>query len=659
MELRHHFGGRTRPSQSNGSSNGNSSTLETLPVNPNPNPTSSVNPWPSALTAKNFPARRGAEVSGAKSIASDITRLANESEEEDDGATHLNSNLSSPPPQPSHVTSSELEEGTLEDAEKEQLMIQLLADLSRASNEFMLRLTNGAPENSVFRHVLLMKKEVFSSLCERYNRFDPSWPFLDISWLERHPTVTRGANIIARANLAIILDCIQGVPEENDPILLTIFEGLDVAFPWVFTDPTEDSRYSKLTLEIRTQYCIQHFAHDASASPKVLLSSIFCDNVAEENADYAAMMANGPFKSLGDEMDSDITDKIGLRILDLFHLMRGDPDAALAKLRKRFPLQELLDEFKRWIVSEYTSLQDSGDDVSQRRSTPSEVPPLSDIVKDVHAGPSLFHGPESVLFLEKPWEPGASPSSTRQRPSRGALAGRAPMHAPRTIRDPTSRELLLTQTPPPTASPRATAKRPLEAVHGDDGDDVDDDDESELFESDTRPTNKARFPTHTTLLNKRARAPQERSVLPPSTYQSEPGDDNDVLDYKSINRYAHGASKQARAMARAAFKTRRPWSNIDAHLLVRLIAETKACWSIIENRHNSRFEHARNQQAYRDKARNLKVDFLLADAPLPPSFDLVALSGKEVARVEAAGKNPYRRENDMVDGEPVNTRLVI
>jgi hypothetical protein len=74
---------------------------------------------------------------------------------------------------------------------------------------------------------------------------------------------------------------------------------------------------------------------------------------------------------------------------------------------------------------------------------------------------------------------------------------------------------------------------------------------------------------------------------------------------------------------------------------------------------SERFQHPRNQQAYRDKARNLKVDFLSTNAVLPPGFDLVALGTKEVRLLQARGKNPFRRERDLDDeGNAINTEYV-
>lgn len=66
------------------------------------------------------------------------------------------------------------------------------------------------------------------------------------------------------------------------------------------------------------------------------------------------------------------------------------------------------------------------------------------------------------------------------------------------------------------------------------------------------------------------------------------------------------------------------------------------------------FETPRTQQQIRDKARNIKVDFLKADSPLPAGFDGIALGKKERTAVINARRNPDRREDDVDDYGHVN-----
>lgn len=109
------------------------------------------------------------------------------------------------------------------------------------------------------------------------------------------------------------------------------------------------------------------------------------------------------------------------------------------------------------------------------------------------------------------------------------------------------------------------------------------------------------------------------------------------------------------ALVQNPHQRRQAWTDSDSLVLLELIRDYDAKWSVME-RHNHRFQYARNQQAYRDRARNLKVDYLITDRVLPPGFDKVALGKKEITKVMEAGKNPFRLEYEIGgDGRAVNT----
>lgn len=107
-------------------------------------------------------------------------------------------------------------------------------------------------------------------------------------------------------------------------------------------------------------------------------------------------------------------------------------------------------------------------------------------------------------------------------------------------------------------------------------------------------------------------------------------------------------------------KRRVPWSDHDTMLLIDLVQKHRAMWAEIARSGTDRFQTPRNQQACRDRARNLKVDMLLSDSILPRDFDKVALGKKEVERIVRARKNPSRLEADVdEEGYPINTTLVM
>ncbi|TGJ87867.1 hypothetical protein E0Z10_g944 [Xylaria hypoxylon] len=94
-------------------------------------------------------------------------------------------------------------------------------------------------------------------------------------------------------------------------------------------------------------------------------------------------------------------------------------------------------------------------------------------------------------------------------------------------------------------------------------------------------------------------------------------------------------------------QTRERWSDVDTDHLLDLIANQSLSCSWSKMQAEGGFQTYRNQQAIRDKARNLKKGYLCADAILPIGFDFVRLSKKERNDVIASGRNPDRMEDDI------------
>ncbi|KAH6630169.1 hypothetical protein B0J18DRAFT_393415 [Chaetomium sp. MPI-SDFR-AT-0129] len=153
-------------------------------------------------------------------------------------------------------------------------------------------------------------------------------------------------------------------------------------------------------------------------------------------------------------------------------------------------------------------------------------------------------------------------------------------------------------------------------------------------------------------------AAPETGSLASSQYPLPPGADN-TPDFEALSR----RSRELTAAARKAKapQVRQAWVRRDIALLVKAVDTYQCKWSTIEKEITAGtipFEHRRDQQALRDKARLLKQDFLKADVLLPRGFDLVVLGKKEREAVKAVGKNPDRREADVVNDQPVNTEYV-
>ncbi|KAL6410422.1 SANT SWI3, ADA2, N-coR and TFIIIB'' DNA-binding domain-containing protein [Ilyonectria robusta] len=193
----------------------------------------------------------------------------------------------------------------------------------------------------------------------------------------------------------------------------------------------------------------------------------------------------------------------------------------------------------------------------------------------------------------------------------------------------------------------------------------DEDEEEDEFETDTRPVDKGKRAAISESMPppKRPRvAPTEppptasiashvRSTLPRAPHSSQVPQPTQA-DLETLKRAKIEVSQRARYQLTSSAKQRHVWSHHDCALLIQLIRERHAAWATMEHNDNDKFEHPRNQQAYRDKARNMKVDYLMTDAIMPPCFDLVALGKKEIDRLISLGKNPYRKESDIdADGQ--------
>ncbi|KAK7414763.1 hypothetical protein QQZ08_012508 [Neonectria magnoliae] len=318
--------------------------------------------------------------------------------------------------------------------------------------------------------------------------------------------------------------------------------------------------------------------------------------------------------------------------------------------------------------------------------------------------PSLFSGKASVSYLNGQQRNThmAPPSNQRQDPhhpeaprdypehSNAELLGSPPppsnqgqdVHPPEAPRDypeHSNAELLGSPMPPSSSllgqgTANGPDKKPNyldlfrpETVKKQEKKEDEEEEEDDPFETDTRPLNKGKRAAISSSMPppprpKRPRfessqpVPATSSASTNSWTRSEPlssaPTDN---DFEALKKAKLAVTQKARLLVAPAPR-RIAWSNHDSAVLLQLIRERHAAWAAIENNDNDQFEHPRNQQAYRDKARNMKVDYLLTDAILPPCFDLVVLSRKEINRLISIGKNPYRRESDInPEGEAVNT----
>ncbi|KAH7304899.1 hypothetical protein B0I35DRAFT_414121 [Stachybotrys elegans] len=288
---------------------------------------------------------------------------------------------------------------------------------------------------------------------------------------------------------------------------------------------------------------------------------------------------------------------------------------------------------------------------------------------------TLFDDPGALEFLREPSrELGSVPPSNQEQ--------RAPSVAASDYQDSNSRllrDFSSTISSRNNLSLRPSSTRPVE----DDDEEADSDDEDDPFETDTRqvrPQKHAMAAVTVIRAEKRRRVGNTTTSMPPppvpSSRQPESTGPASSLPsslpppqhpYLAASQEAVEiieAERQKLRKYRAPKYTdhpgrlRQPWSSRDCAMLIELVWKHQARWADIERHDSDCFEIKRNQQAYRDKARNYKVDLLLTDAVLPPAFDFVVLGSKEIARVKSFHKNPFRKESDVEDGQAINTELV-
>ncbi|KFY98529.1 hypothetical protein V500_01629 [Pseudogymnoascus sp. VKM F-4518 (FW-2643)] len=103
-------------------------------------------------------------------------------------------------------------------------------------------------------------------------------------------------------------------------------------------------------------------------------------------------------------------------------------------------------------------------------------------------------------------------------------------------------------------------------------------------------------------------------------------------------------------------QTRVKWSLSEEEGFISLIEQYGTGWADLFARGQAEgiFHEKRGQVSLKDKARNMKVDYLISRAPLPRNFDLIALGKKEVDKVLNKGQNPYRKEGEIVGQEAID-----
>ncbi|KAH6888041.1 hypothetical protein B0T10DRAFT_66049 [Thelonectria olida] len=578
---------------------------------------------------------------------------------------------------------------------KFRIMELSLDDLASSAAALMRFLKDGDFDDAVYRGRLKIKKKALDSVRESFEE-EAEAPFID--WTQTQDMWKSQGEADMAATVIVLTNIVTALYEVTalqTGTVLDSFAFLDRlnSFSHLIADPDDMFRYPhfpELLLDIRTWYLIESLER-LSEKPNILkhIASVFCEPVEEGN--IYELLASGPYKELGAASSERVEQLVSSRIQEIVPIMQRDKQThGVHELKETFPLETLWDQIGTWLVAMYGVLRKEdnsqsqtqgrpesarhsavGDDFEDSQTTVSESQPIARVAGNE---PSLFIGKASINYVNS-----KARSNYSEPPPSNQQQIMPPPGAPRDYREHTNSDLLASPLPPSTyrdasAQPKAPEVKRKRILVPDSLPEDDDEDEEDHFETDTRKVAKGKRRTVESSMQppKRARlevVPQSslpRTSLPQSSAPSPtrpshiPSTSQPTrADFDALRQAKERISQQARATLSPFVRQRHGWSPDDMVLLLELIRDRHAAWATIERHDNHKFEHPRNQQAYRDKARNMKVDYLRADAVLPPCFDLVALGRKEVDALISLGKNPYRKEDDVdQNGRAINTEYV-
>ncbi|KAM5346841.1 hypothetical protein ACJ41O_009846 [Fusarium nematophilum] len=603
---------------------------------------------------------------------------------------------------------SELSEQTpaidvgLESRRTSQRVLELsVPDLARAADDLMRYITRRDADDEIFRGRLKIKRDAFYSIRNAYTEQDSAvfidWaPFASLAPSQGQKQADMQ---VARANVVSAVDQLVDLSDADDTGASSVLDHIHEYFPYLFITRDDMFQNPEETLDLRTWLFIESLAQQTGdVDHYMAIFYFFCDstdpgfadlfdegeNRSERQKKLSKIFSHGPFKSLGGDNDEDDNERCAQRIFEIMSIFHSkEKSRSISELKARFPLDQILERLNTCFVGMYKVLEPGQGYGSVHLGT--EPQPafgdegdVGDTQADdfgsesqsiIRAGTSeadLFVGQESIRALnEKNRAASAVPPSNQQHglPRRNAIPD---------YREHTNADLLDSgPLPPPSAfqlrgrhanPPSQTSRK----RHGSSQDDEEDEDDP--FETDTRSVSEARRIERIQLMPPPARPaakrPRVRELplgprLPPTqTSPRAPASSavpqSSAPDFAALKQATSRIARQARLESGAPSRQRHVWSHHDCEVLIGLVCRRQAAWAEME-KDRGLFEHPRNQQAYRDKARNMKVDFLMADAVLPPGFDLVALGKKEVDRLKSYGKNPYRKERDIENGKAIGT----
>ncbi|PTB70520.1 hypothetical protein BBK36DRAFT_1108703 [Trichoderma citrinoviride] len=569
--------------------------------------------------------------------------------------------IAQPPKSAAELLTEEMVSREIEEAEH-QLKIEAVDSLARDARNVIGQLQNKSRPS--YKTVLSLKMQAFEASRRVFLAHGQAFPFIQYEWLKKTrlkiSESTRATALLAikLANIATALGHIERIESEGES-LKPFLDAIDTNFPRLFA-AEENKEYLSLSLEIRTQRAIERIARSADGwlmdrfqSISHLMAKIKQEEVAKEEMRLLEQLRREERRALEEERRAHEEERRAKE-----EELRAREEALARKQRRQ------QDQEQERILRERQASQESAREGARRQqqaALPGSYPSPNAADKDSWAFQqgARESSPESISSSQ--------PEPTPRRTSNNSRS----LFSARDMVSMLNASSLQEQSTSKSSRKRSTRSDPQE-VESDDG-----------FEVDPRPHKKGKTATSSTTVRRRP-SEQRRSdsndsyhddndttssapVQPPresQTRESPPAaaaaaPTPSAPDYAALQHAKEVNRMTARLDKPRPHQTRHPWSERDSNTLIALIAKRAASWADIDRFDNAKFEHLRNAQAYRDKARNLKVDFLISDAPLPRGFDQVALSRKEIEKVVNTGKNPYRRERDIDDrGRPTNTAYV-
>ncbi|KAK7750464.1 hypothetical protein SLS62_007654 [Diatrype stigma] len=504
---------------------------------------------------------------------------------------------------------------------------------------------------------------------------------------------------LCSVNLVSLLMAILKAKQGKADVASLIHE-LDDAFPVLFVPATQEHIDETFDLAFRIRCCVlaESLAGSPQGSALYLAANTFCEQAHVDAESAQEILEAGPYRQLANvnlNEDSAPREVFHKRLRQLLSQTShgGEPEFR-AFLDETYPQETLTSDLKTWAMNKLEQLIKQPVATSSERSVREGSDDLviggeeeqqdgldsdSEETQSQAIHIPAFSGPQGSFFnhsitLEdvRRGQPGRVPPSNQQA-AKGKQKATSIQDAIRSL-DPQRVLGNLDRRSTPTSSnaPKmsnptlgsalapnqaSTSKRPRP-------DDIEEDDDFEVNQRFAGTLGRRRRPANEDPPESPERTRPAPSRPPASSLEprqerhgqpqpsAEEGHGFQEHHLKALSQGARANNVRAQASNKTR-QTRTPWSPEDTDKLIDYIGKHRCSWSKIADEGD--FDVPRDQQAVRDRARNVKTLMLRADTLLPAGFDLIALGKKERKQIMDIGRNPDRREDDVdEDGKVVN-----